>query len=549
MGGIMKKSVFIKGATILSLAGIIVKILGAFFKIPLANMIGDTGMAYFTPSYYIYSFFLTLATAGIPVAISKLVSESRTLGNDVQAQRVFILSSRLMLALGAVSFAIVFFGAELFANALQLPEIIISMKSIAPALLIVPLLASYRGYFQGIHNMMPTAISQIVEQGFRVIIGLLFAYILYAQVLELPLAYSPEALGAAGATFGAVAGAFGGLIAIVLIYFIFKKKGQFNLSKTDIPTKRDSWQSIVKTIVMISIPITIGATLMPITNLVDAAIVNPRLLAAGFAPETAKSLYGQLTGFAGPITNLPLVFTQAIAVTMVPLAAAAYKMREQQSLETQVIIALRLSVIIALPCMVGLIILAKPILLMLYPSQIESAMNAVPCLMILAFGVFPLAIAQTMTGVLQGIGKQSVPVKNLGMGLLLKVILTWILVASPFFNIVGAAIGTVIGYFLAAILNTISVIRYTKITLHFKQVFLRPLLPTFIMAMATIIVYEMMMFLFNRNSISTLTAVFIAVIIYGIALILTKVITKDEIERIPFPAKLMPIKNWLLKRL
>lgn len=544
----MNKSTFIKGATILSVAGIIVKLLGAVFKIPLANMIGDTGMAYFNPSYYIYALFLTPAAAGIPTAISRLVSENITLNKHNEAHQVFVLSARLMMGFGAITFLLMFFGAEFFADVLKIPGVVLSIKSLAPALLIVPLMACYRGYFQGQQNMMPTALSQIVEQGSRVTVGLLFAYLLYHHLLDFSLGDNAEALGAAGAVFGTVGGALGGLAVVVLIYFMKRKERRKLLQASD-GVSRGSWQPVIKTIIIIAIPITIGAALMPLVNLVDAAIVNRRLLAADFAPELALSLYGQLTGFAGTITNLPLIFIQAIAVTIVPLVAASYKVRQQQTLQTQVLLGVRLATLIALPCVAGLVILAKPILLMLYPSQVESAISTVPCLIILAVGIFPLAVEQTMTGVLQGTGKQIVPVKNLAIGLLLKIIFTWVLVAIPFFNVTGAAIGTVIGYAFAATLNTMAVIRHTKITLSVKTVFLRPLLPTAIMAVVAMGVYQLVMVLIGRNAVATLAAVLIAVIIYGIMLIATRTITKEEIEEIPVPVKLLGIKKKILERL
>lgn len=545
----MNKSTFIKGATILSAAGIIVKLLGAVFKIPLANMIGDTGMAYFNPSYYIYALFLTPATAGIPTAISRLVSENVTLNNHREAHQVFVLSSRLMVGFGVVAFTIVFFGAEWFANLLKFPEIVISIRSIAPGLLIVPLMACYRGYFQGQHNMMPTGLSQIVEQGSRVTVGLLFAYLLYHQHLDYSLDYSPEALGAAGATFGNVGGAIGGIAVIILIYIVKGKDRRKLLNAGGSAVKPGSWKPVIKTIIYIAVPITIGATLLPLTNLIDAALVNRRLMAANFTPELAKSLYGQLTGFAGTITNLPLIFIQAIAVTIVPLVAASFKSRQQQMLQTQIILGIRVATLIALPCVAGLAILARPILLLLYPSQVESAISTVPCLIILALGILPLAVEQTMTGVLQGTGKQTIPVKNLAIGLLLKIVLTWVLVAVPFFNVTGAAIGTVIGYACAASLNTAAVIRHTGITLSVKDVFLRPLLPTGIMAVAAIGIYQLVMIGLGRNAVATLIAILIAVIIYGVMLIVTRTITREEIEQMPVPAKFSSIKEKIMRRL
>ena len=181
----MAKKSFIQGAAVLAVAGLLVKVLGAIFKIPLGNMIGADGMAYYNPAYYVYNFFLTLATAGIPVAISRMVSERVSFGQFREAHHVFKISRALMMAIGVGSFIIVFFGAEILAQASNVPGAAMSMRAISPALIFVPLMASYRGYFQGMQEMTPTAVSQVVEQVFRVVVGLSLAYFLYHGALRI----------------------------------------------------------------------------------------------------------------------------------------------------------------------------------------------------------------------------------------------------------------------------------------------------------------------------------------------------------------------------
>ena len=174
----MSKKSFVQGAAVLAVAGLLVKFLGAIFRIPLANMLGDVGMGYYQPAYYIYNLFLVIATAGIPVAISRMVSERYSFGQYYEAQRVFKLSRTLMVAIGATSFVIVFLGAEWFVPD-NVPEAVLAVRAISPALVLVPLMASYRGYFQGQQDMTPTAISQFIEQVFRVAVGLFLAYTLF----------------------------------------------------------------------------------------------------------------------------------------------------------------------------------------------------------------------------------------------------------------------------------------------------------------------------------------------------------------------------------
>ncbi|MGL4484362.1 MAG: oligosaccharide flippase family protein, partial [Anaerovoracaceae bacterium] len=215
----MSKKTFVMGAAVLGAAGLLVKLLGAVFRIPLANMIGPLGMAYYQPAYYIYTFFLIISTSGIPVAISRMISERVAVGNYIEANRVFKISMYIMLAIGIPSFLLLFFGAGLIADLSGAPHSKLAMMAIAPSLILVPVMAAYRGIFQGMQDMNPTAVSQIGEQVFRVVAGLSLAYVLYkgADLMGLLANYTSHEKGAAGAAFGATVGSIGGLLVVLII--------------------------------------------------------------------------------------------------------------------------------------------------------------------------------------------------------------------------------------------------------------------------------------------------------------------------------------------
>ena len=528
----MKKDSFIKGAAVLAAAGMIVKMLGAVFKIPLTNLIGELGMANFTPAYNVYSFFLAFSTAGIPVAISRMVSERAAVGNYRGAYQVFRLSRGLMAVIGILCFVIVLVGAEAFAGMISLPESALAMKWIAPSLLFVPLMASYRGYFQGLQDMGPTAVSQITEQGMRVAVGLALAYAMFRGILldNSYEALSAEAKGAAGAMLGTAAGAMGGLLIITVIYRVRKKKGSSVLSRSREGTA-ESRASILKKIILISVPITAGAAIMPIVGLIDAATVSNRLIAAGSDPEVARGLYGQLTAFAGPLVNLPQVLTQAIAVSLVPAVAAAFKRGDAEDLKENVTNGLRIAILLGLPCSAGLIVLAEPILRLLYPGQTASAVSAAPCLQVLAVGVLFLSIVQTLTAVLQGIGKQLIPVKNLLLGVILKTVLTWTLV--PYLGIRGAAAGTVCAYLTASVLNWLKIRKELQISCSFALVIGKPCLCTGIMTICTIASFWAISALSGSSSLAALGAILLSVPVYGLLLAATHTVRREELLRIP----------------
>ena len=525
----MAKKSFFKGAVILGIAGIIVKVFGAFFRIPLANIIGDTGMGYYQTAYPVYVLLLTLSTAGIPTAIARLVSERTTEGNHKEAYRIFTVSFRLLLAMGIVTSLLLFLGAPYIVQYMKgEPEAIYSMRSIAPALLFVPIMAAFRGYFQGQQDMTPTASSQVIEQAFRVVFGLSMAVILLPAGLK---------FAAAGASAGAAAGGFFGLIGIFAIYM--RRRSVIRENCRNSPDgESEAAKSILWKIVVIAVPVTIGAAIMPIMTNIDLAIVVRRLVQSGYSSADANSLYGQLSGFATPLINLPQVLTQAIAMSLVPAVASAFSAKDQEFLRYNTAFGIRTAMIIGMPCSVGLMVLSKPIMLLLYPAQQASAVNAAESLFILAFGAIFLSLVQTLTGILQGVKRQLIPVINLAIGAGIKVIITYVLTGIPSVNVKGAAAGTAAAYITAALLNYRAVRKYTGSRPNFSLTFGRPMLSAAIMGAIVWAIYSGLSLL-TGNTVATMVSVFCGVVVYGFCILRFKGITPDEIKMLPKGAKIV----------
>lgn len=539
----MANSKILKGTAILGIAGIFVKILGAVFRIPLTALIGTEGMAYYGYAYPLYSLFLVIATAGIPVAISRMVSEKIAYNDFSGAQRVFRVSRWLLLAIGVFAFAVCFFGAELIAKYVSKDMgAVLPIKAIAPALIFVPVMSAYRGYFQGRQNMNPTAISQFIEQIFRVAVGLILASVMVAQGLE---------MAAAGATFGATVGSIAGLLIIMLIYALNKKAINYHLRQSrQIHTerrKKEKTMAIVKQILIIAIPITIGASILPLVNFADSAIVTRRLLDGGFTDVEARELWGQLSGYCNTMVGLPQVLTQAVAVAMVPAIAAAYRLRNRAEIDENINLGMRISMIIGMPCAAGMIALAEPILLLLFSSEAASAISAAPTLMVMCLGVPLMALLQTTNGILQGVNRQVLPMKNLAIGAVAKIILTYVLVAIPSLNIKGAAIGSVFVYGIALILNLRDMKRYTKVKVDFMLTYIKPTAASVIMGICAFASYKILFGALGSNSLATLGAVVVGVIVYGVLILATKAITKEEIGRLPKGGKLVKILDKFIK--
>jgi len=532
----MSNNKFIKGAAILGMAGIIIKLMGAVFRIPLTNWIGDDGMSYYGFAYSIYGALLVLSTAGIPVAISRMVSERIAVGEYKNAHKVFKVATVLLFGIGLISFAACYFGGDWITAKLGNPEAALAVKAISPALLFVPLFSAFRGYFQGRQNMNPTAISEITEQLIRCIVGLILAF----KLMDIGL---KEA--AAGASFGASAGSIAGLAIIVVIYFLNRKTIHRKITLNSQQVEETA--TILRKIVTIAVPIIIGSEIMPIMTLIDTGLIMTRLQATGWTYAEAKSMYGLFSGFCNSLIAFPQVFTQAVAVSLVPAIAATFKLKNMHGVQENVKLGYRVTMIMAFPCAFGIFSLAEPILLLLYPAQKASAIAAVPILMIMAISVIFLAILQTSVGVLQSIGKQNLPVIHLAIGCVGKVIATFVLVGIPAVNVKGAAIGTMIAYVVALILNNRAVKKYTGTKLNYDLTYLRPFIASALMGVCAFAAHKLLVGLLG-NSIATLFAIMVGVVVYAVLIFAAKAITIEEVETsFPGGTKLAKILRKFVK--
>ncbi len=536
------KKTFLGGAVILGIAGIVIKVLGAFFRIPLGNIIGTTGMAYYQAAYPVYNLFLSLSTAGIPIAISRMVSERSALNHRDEAHRVFQISLKLLGVIGILSAAVMYFASTAIATNASMPLAQYSFRAIAPALLVVPIMAAFRGYFQGMQNMKPTAISQVVEQLFRVALGLTLAIVLTKKGVE---------YAAAGASFGATAGGIGGLAIILLIYGRSLRSIRTGIRDSE-PSAKETAGQILKQILVIAIPITIGSAIMPIMNSIDMAIVVKRLVVGGFTEARATELYGELSGYAGALINFPQVLTQAVAMSLVPAVAAANKTGDMEFLRKNVSLGYRMAMMIGLPCAAGMMSLAAPVLRMFYPSRQESAVSAASCLFVLAFGVIFLSTVQMLTSVLQGVGKQMIPVRNLAIGAVAKFLCTYFLTPIPFFNVKGAAAGTVLCYIIASALNMIAVKKYTGTKFDFGLTFGKPLISCLVMVAAVLGVYHGLTAVvgstWKANALATVIAVGVGILVYALMILVTKAVTPEELERMPKGGRFARIASKFVRK-
>lgn len=502
----MSSKRLIKGAFILAIAGLVAKFLGIFFKIPLQRLIHDEGMGLFGLPYPVYTLLLAVSIIGFPAAISKLISEKVAVGNIQAAKKIFNISFLLLFFTGLFTSLIMYKGAPLIISALDWPqETYYAIVGLSFAPFFVSIMSAFRGYFQGLQLMTPTAISQIVEQLGRVFIGVGLAYF-----------YIGKGIGyaAGGASFGATAGAFFGALVLSIYYLRYRKKLIPTKSQNRIMEIDSSWD-IIKRVVWIALPVTIGAILASVMGLIDSVIVHSALLKSGYTVEGATILYGRLTGKAVTLMNVPLTFSMAMAASIVPAISESFSRKRLMEVQEKAATGIKITIIIALPAAVGLSILSHQIIHLLWGSTEAGG----EILKILALNVLFISLAQTMTGILQGLSHVFIPVRNLLIGVVVKWAISSYLLTTHL-NIIGTVIGTILGYMLIMLLNYIALKRIIKLRLNIKDTLMKPILASGIMAIVVMLAFRGILMWMASETVATLAAIFTGMIFYLTALFL-----------------------------
>lgn len=505
----MNKQSLIKGSIILGAAGILTRFLGLFFRWPLIMLIGDEGIGYYQMSYPLYMFFIAMAS-GVPVAISKMISE-RNATNDIYGSFEVMKESAILMSIIGTGTTLVlfFFSKEIIVLLKWDAKAYYSLIGISFAPIVISFVTIFRGFFQGLQNMTPSAISQIIEQLGRVVFGVGLAVILLPRGIE----YS-----AGGAAFGATAGA---VLGTSYLYSKYKKiKKRYNIKSVKVNTE------ILNTILKIAIPISLGTTVGSIMNLIDSILVPQKLLDAGFTKTQATILYAQLTGKASVIINIPLTISMAICTSLIPIIAEVFILRKQKELRAKIDISMKMATIIAIPCTFGLFFLAEPVMKFIFPGRFEGG----EILKYLSLTIPFIIITQTTTAILQGTGNYIMPVINLLIGCLIKIALTWTLVPLEQFNIYGAVIASLGAYTIVSILNIITMKYKLRIKINLYEILMKPMYASVIMMLFVLISYNFLYKNTTSNGISCLISILLGMIIYMSLIIVFKMFNIEEIR-------------------
>ena len=562
---------FLQGALVLAGANLLVKIIGAFFKVPLYNLIGEDGSGIFNVAYQIYTFMFIIATAGFPIAVSKMVAESIAKGDEYDAKRIFESAVFLLGIIGIVGSTVLYVFAEELAALLGNDDSAMGIRVIAPGVFFVSLVSAYRGYFQGKQNMYPTAGSEVVEASAKLILGIAAAAIFMSMAVNISLgkdfdmaakeissAHTRTMYSATGAIFGVTAGTFLALVLMIIIYSCKEKKAKPVLGQ-EIRPRRE----ILKNLIKIAIPITIGASVSSLTSLVDLAtimnrlVVNPdvfdsysHLFAQGteFAQKAleegwegmmllqkkANSLYGVYTGQAQTMFNLPLTIVVGLSMSIVPAISTALAERKPGDAQIMTGSVLRITTLFALPCAVGFFVLAEPILRILY-----SDANGSYLLQKLAFAVPFVALVSVSNSVLQSYGKVYYPVFNMLVGGALKVMMNYMLI--PVWGIDAAPIATTVCYGAIAALNFFCIMYKLKIKINPFDMVARPLCASIVMGAVVLVVYKGLFEIMPQSRLVTIASIGIGALVYLAAIVLLRALKYEDVLNLPKGEKIAAI--------
>lgn len=517
-----KTNPLVSGAAFLAATGILVKILGLVFKIPLVYIIGEDGMGYFNSAYTIYNLFFILGNSGLPVAISILVCREMQKTDNKQPGRLFSTLFSAIFAVGVIGFAILLLGAKTLARFIGNPKADICIAVMAPVFFFVCLAGALRGYFQGMSRMMPTGVSQLIEALCKTTLGVALGLYAMQKGYALPVQ-------AAFSLFGIAIGSFLSLLYLFLLAF-FKKEETAEKGKTK------GCFSMIGRMFSIALPVTLGSLVLSLSNFIDLGAIMRGLVKMGLTAKEANRMYGNYTALAVPMFNLPPVLILPVSQAVVPAMTAAKAKMDTEKMGKISFVALKSASIITLPCMLVFALYARPVLSLLFEDK--AADRAAPALTMLAPALFFVGIVTVTNSLLQSVGKTYLPVFSMLLGGAVKLTVSMLLI--PRIGILGAPIGTLLCYFVIALGGLLSARRYAGLSIRIKELLWTPLFCAFIACLAGYPITYI-----KSGRLSTLLSLATVGIAYVLLLIVCGVLKKEELLSLPIPKK---IKKFIIKK-
>lgn len=525
-----KKQSFMQGIITLMFSQVLIKILGLVYKMYLTNRqgFGDSGNAIYSSGFQIYALLLTISSIGVPNAVSKLISEKLSVGDNKGAQKIFKVAFATFAFVGFFASALLFFCSNFIANKwLQIPEAELTLIILAPSIFFVSLISVYRGYFNGYENMKPMAKSQTIEQLTKTVLTV----IVVELICFLVGTEGTVGIMAAGANFATTIATFICFIYLTILYIKKRKEESWKSNKTY--HKRTRTLEIIKNILIIAMPMTLSAILGSLNKNIDSFTVV-RGLKNFLSEEQAQIQYGILSGKIDTLVTFPLSFNIAFATALVPAISAAKAKGDMKSIKKRLTFSILVSILIGIPCCIGIIIFAEPILQMLFPNASSGAF----ILQISSIGIVFIMIEQNINGALQGLGKVNVPVISLGVGVTAKLLINLILVRINPENFIlggvaGAALGTVVCHIISMTISLIILRKNIDLDFKISKFIIKPAIATGVMGIVSFYIYKWLECIIMQN-IAIIVSIIFAVLIYVIIIFRIRVFDEEEIYMLPF---------------
>ena len=531
-----KKQNFLQGAALLAIATAIVKVIGALYKLPLNMAIGAEGYSYFTTAYDIYAVMLMISTAGLPVAVSRMISQASTLQHYTQMRKVFRTALSIFAILGVITSALMILGAKPLANLMSQPDAWISIACLGPCGILICLMSAYRGYFNGQGNMLPTSVTQVIEAVGKLVVGLALAFLFIRLTGNV-------ALAAGGAILGVTVGS-----AVALVYMLAK----FRKSYKSLPVTSEapgSTRETVKELLAIAIPITIGSAGLQLLTVIESGLYMDRLVGliesgrymshmvggSVTAMKAAATLKG-LFNMTQTIFNMPCAFIIPITVSILPAVTSYLTMGDDKGVRETEESASRITGLLSLPCAVGLTVLARPIMALLGGYEGEQLELSAQFMAIQGITVFLYAIIQYTNALLQSHGYVNVPVVNMLSAGVVRLILVYVMVGNPNIGLTGAPVGAFIGYLLIAVLNLVAIRRKVTQKPKLLQNLLRPVMPALVMGVVVFFCYKALVSLLGIDGSRVILAgapIAVGVVVYFVCVVIMKSITREDCLLLP----------------
>ena len=570
------ESTFLKGAMILSISMVVVKVIGMIYKIAMARVLGELGNGIFNIAYDIYNPLFMLATAGFPIAISRLVSENVAKKKYRDVRKIHKISIPIFIVAGIVCFVLLIIVSEFYVDIINASEAKLAIYTLAPTIFFGCLVSIYRGYYEGLRNMVPTAISEIIEASSKLLLGLAFAYgIAYVgtneynqygtlfgvvQSSDNNFSSTLTSYTVAGAILGVTLGSF---LAFLFLFLRYKIKGD-SITKEDILNSPPLTKTNIlrKRLIMTAIPVGLGAIVMSISGSIDTMFVQIRIMdIMNTAPNVLKEMYdyidpkyfllnenGELQiqkylygAFSYSTTLLMLItaVTQVFGTSALPSITQAWTLQNKSRIKSSIETVLKTTTLFTLPAGLGLCALAQPILTLIYYNKetIDGIQIATPVLQVMGISVLFIATSTPICSMLQAIGRVDLPLKLLTIGMTIKIILNYTLVGIPEINIKGAAVGSLVGYLFVCIVGIYFLCKETKIVPDFISIIIKPGVSAIACAICAYFAYVLSDNLLGNNiissNISVIISIFVAGIVYLMFLFLVRGINKSDILMLP----------------